>query len=94
MLNSTIYTVYTDTLATELPQVDLGATKALDLWENQPASYILTKLAAICATMATKLPQLRMRKTYLRWAESDRLVWSGAARQNLKRKAWARATPV
>ena len=71
MLNSTIYTVYTDTLATELPQVDLGATKALDLLENQPASYILTKLAAICVTMATKLPQLRMRKTYLRWAESS-----------------------
>ena len=31
MLNITIYTVYTDTLAAELPQVDLGATKALDL---------------------------------------------------------------
>ena len=66
MTNNTIYIVYTAAIASELPQLDSEAMKTLDLRETrrgtQAGESYQTRGHLFCATMATKLPHLRMRR--------------------------------
>ena len=44
MTNNTIHIVYTAAIATELPQLDLEATRTVDLQENLPNSRPFVQL--------------------------------------------------